>query len=64
MSFLQLPHWLMIVGGILAMIGLIGLGLSRNKEIGSERSPPPDNEVKQKGRVQFEEEARQNDRDR
>lgn len=37
MLALELPHWLIIAGGALVMAGLIGLGLSRNKQV--ERAP-------------------------
>ena len=33
MLALELPHWLMIAGSALVMVGLIGLGLSRNRQV-------------------------------
>ncbi|OAF11793.1 hypothetical protein AYJ54_08005 [Bradyrhizobium centrolobii] len=36
MLALELPHWLMIVGSGLVIAGLIGLGLSRNKQVDSD----------------------------
>ena len=37
MAFLELPHWLMIGGAVLVIAGLIGHGLSRNKNLESDR---------------------------
>lgn len=37
MLALELPHWLIVAGGALVMAGLIGLGLTRNKQV--ERDP-------------------------
>lgn len=33
MLALELPHWLMVAGSALVVAGLIGLGLSRNKQV-------------------------------
>jgi hypothetical protein len=33
MAWLEVPHWLMIAGAILAFAGLAGLALTRNKEV-------------------------------
>jgi hypothetical protein len=33
MAWLEIPHWLMIAGAILAFAGLAGLALTRNKEV-------------------------------
>jgi hypothetical protein len=32
LSSIQLPHWLMIGGAILAVMGFLGLAFTRNKE--------------------------------
>jgi hypothetical protein len=32
MLALELPHWLIVAGSALVMAGLIGLGLTRNKQ--------------------------------
>ena len=32
MSWIELPHWLMIAGALLVLAGVVGLALSRNKE--------------------------------
>ena len=32
MSWIELPHWLMIAGALLVVAGVVGLALSRNKE--------------------------------
>jgi hypothetical protein len=32
MPSLELPHWLMIAGTTLVMVGFIGLGLSQNRQ--------------------------------
>ena len=36
MPVLDLPHWLMIAGTALVLGGLIGLGVSRNKQVESD----------------------------
>ena len=36
MPMLDLPHWLMIAGTALVLGGLIGLGISRNKQVESD----------------------------
>jgi len=36
MPVLDLPHWLMIAGTALVLGGLIGLGVSRNKQVDSD----------------------------
>ena len=36
MPVLDLPHWLMIAGTTLVLGGLIGLGVSRNKQVESD----------------------------
>lgn len=41
MPLLELPHWLMIAGTALVMVGLIGLGFSRNKQVESEPTVLP-----------------------
>ena len=33
MAWLQIPHWLVIVGALLVFAGLAGLALTRNKEV-------------------------------
>ncbi|OKO81285.1 hypothetical protein AC629_26035 [Bradyrhizobium sp. NAS80.1] len=41
MPVLDLPHWLMIAGSALVLGGLIGLGISRNKQVESDPVPLP-----------------------
>jgi hypothetical protein len=36
MLTLELPHWLIVAGSALVMVGLIGLGLTRNKQAESD----------------------------
>ena len=36
MPVLDLPHWLMMAGTALVLGGLIGLGVSRNKQVESD----------------------------
>src|SRR3982750_1556327 len=36
MSWIELPHWLMIAGALLVVAGVVGLALSRNKEAGAD----------------------------
>jgi hypothetical protein len=39
---LELPHWLMIAGTILVMVGLTGLGFGRNKQAQTGEPAPGD----------------------
>jgi hypothetical protein len=41
MPVLDMPHWLMIAGSALVLGGLIGLGISRNKQVESDPIPLP-----------------------
>lgn len=41
MPLLDMPHWLMIAGSALVLGGLLGLGISRNKQVESDPVPLP-----------------------
>ncbi len=41
MPLFDTPHWLMIAGSALVLGGLIGLGMSRNKQVESDPIPLP-----------------------
>jgi hypothetical protein len=44
LSSIELPHWLMIGGAILATMGFLGLAFTRNKEVAT--GPPAKNHLR------------------
>ena len=44
---MQYPYWLMVAGAILVLAGLIGLGLTRNKDMESRSPEEPTSEEPQ-----------------
>jgi hypothetical protein len=42
MAYLEAPHWLMIGGALLVIVGFLGLALSRNNEAAVVSASPPD----------------------
>ena len=41
LSSIELPHWLMIGGAILATMGFLGLAFTRNKEVATNPDSEP-----------------------
>ena len=47
LSALQYPHWLMVAGAVLVLLGFIGFAFSRNRNVEPDREPT---EVKANGK--------------
>ena len=47
LSVLQYPHWLMVAGAALVLLGFIGFAFSRNRNVEPDREPA---EVKANGK--------------
>jgi hypothetical protein len=42
---MQLPHWLILSGGLIVVVGLVGLVFTRNKDVGSDPVQLPEKRV-------------------
>jgi len=42
LSAIELPHWLMIGGAILVVMGFLGLAFTRNGEVATNSESPPE----------------------
>jgi hypothetical protein len=40
LSALQYPHWLMVAGAVLVIVGFIGFAFSKNRNLKPDREPP------------------------
>jgi hypothetical protein len=42
LSSIELPHWLMIGGASLIVVGFLGLAFTRNKQVTTDPESPPE----------------------